>query len=126
MPADTLEFILIDLEQKLQDTEFRRSKEFLENTLHDEFVEIGATGRQYNKQETIKNINQPTRLDYKASDFRTSPLSDEIVLLTYKLVTLDDSVEIQASLRSSIWKFGNNNWQIIFHQGTVAEQLHPD
>ena len=126
MPIGSLEKTLVDLEKKLLDTESRQSKTFLESTLHDEFVEIGASGGVYNKQQTIISVGQQTGLQYKTSDFRVSPLSDNIVLLNYKLATFDNSVEVQQSIRSSIWKLENDNWQIVFHQGTIAEQGLPN
>lgn len=120
MSTDTLEKMLVDLEKKLLEPEFRQSKEFLENTLHEDFVEIGASGRRYSKQQTIDLISKQPRIDFKASGFRVSLLSDTVVLLTFSLTASGNAGDTRKSIRSSIWKKENIFWRLIFHQGTAV------
>jgi hypothetical protein len=51
----------------------------------------------------------------KLSDFEIHQLSGEIVLTTYRIFNEE---KMQHSLRSSIWKFEDTKWRMIFHQGT--------
>jgi len=79
-------------------------------------------GKKYTKQDFIKllpNSEEEKYEKYEAEDFETRELAPDTILLTYKA-----SIEYLKTgkklwtLRSSIWKNRNNNWQMIFHQGT--------
>lgn len=54
----------------------------------------------------------------KMSDFEIHPLSDEIILATYRIY---NEIGKQHSLRSSIWKLNDGKWKMVFHQGTKTE-----
>nr|WP_242947776.1 hypothetical protein [Desulfosporosinus lacus] len=46
-------------------------------------------------------------------------LAPDVVLATYRAVKSNESrEEMRNSLRSSIWKFLDGRWQMVFHQGT--------
>ena len=51
------------------------------------------------------------------SDFDIHPLSEGIVLATYRIFNEEKN---QHTLRSSIWKLKDGRWQMIFHQGTIS------
>ena len=52
------------------------------------------------------------------SDFEIHPLSEEIVLTTYRIC---NELNEQHSLRSSIWKIVDGDWKMHFHQGTKTQ-----
>lgn len=105
---------LYHLEEKLLKPEVRTSKEELTNLLAEEFFEIGSSGRVLYKDQEIgeKGIRV---VSMTISDFDIHPLSDEIVLTTYQVCNQETK---QYSLRSSIWKYKDQKWQMHFHQGT--------
>ncbi|SQC56251.1 Uncharacterized protein conserved in bacteria [Listeria newyorkensis] len=49
------------------------------------------------------------------SDFEIQELAEDVVLATYRIFNVTQK---QESLRSSIWKFKDARWQLVFHQGT--------
>ena len=105
---------LCHLEEKLLKPEIRSSQTELSNLLADNFFEIGSSGRMLYKEKGIgeKGIGL---VKMTLSDFEIHPLSEEIILTTYRIY---DEIKNQHSLRSSIWKFKNGRWQMSFHQGT--------
>ena len=109
---------VIDLESKLLNSKFRSSSDFLEKILHDDFLEIGASGRTYNKEQTIDLMTGEPEFSALATDFRFSQIAEDVALLTYTLEIISPNYGTRHSIRSSVWKLENGNWQLAFHQGT--------
>ncbi|MFM9967089.1 MAG: DUF4440 domain-containing protein [Burkholderiales bacterium] len=118
-PTD-LAIHLETLEKELLTREVRfsgRAASFLD----DEFVEFGSSGRVFNKTQivaslTLENDDGVVRT---ATNFKVVELGAGTALVTYRV--LRHSVPPVASLRSSIWRFEKDRWQMIFHQGTLAK-----
>jgi hypothetical protein len=101
------------LEEQLLQPEVRTSPESLAALLADEFIEIGSSGRVYNKQQIIDLLRHaggqgspPTLRDFSARQ-----LAAEVILVTYSIVE-------SQTIRSSVWKLIDGRWQMVFHQGT--------
>ena len=114
--------VLIYLETKLHSHSVRTSYEELELLLADKYIEIGASGRLYDKKETISNLMSSEPIKIIASDFQLNELSNELMQLIYKTEHKENSQTIRKAIRSSLWKNNGANWQIIFHQGTIEKQ----
>ncbi|MGE7024292.1 DUF4440 domain-containing protein [Solibacillus cecembensis] len=91
---------LFQLEEKLLKPEIRTSKDELINILSDSFFEFGSSGEVLYKDESIGEVSLSV-VRMKMSDFEIHPLSEEIVLTTYRIY---NELNKQHSLRSSIWK----------------------
>ena len=110
------------LEEQLLDPAVRQSRERVAALIADDFVEIGASGRIYDKAQIVDGLAQErfappaTRT---ADDFQCRMLTDGLALLTYKALHVEAAVETR-TLRSSIWKFEHGRWQLMFHQGTPS------
>jgi hypothetical protein len=111
---DNLKNHIRELEEKLLTQEVRSSKSELQKLLADDFFEIGSSGKILYKDEEIAE-NGIGIVKMKLSDFALHPLSDELVLATYRIF---NELTSQQSLRSSIWKRNDGMWQMVFHQGT--------
>lgn len=105
---------LQQLEESLLKPEIRSSQQELQNLLAEQFFEFGSSGEVLYKNEAI-GVEGIGTVNMEISDFEVNPLSDEIVLATYRVLNFDSN---QYSLRSSIWKLINKRWQMVFHQGT--------
>ncbi|MFD9627269.1 nuclear transport factor 2 family protein [Peribacillus muralis] len=105
---------LRQLEEKLLKPEIRTSQKELNQLLADNFFEFGSSGKVLYKDERIgeEGIGE---VKMTLSDFEIHPMSEEIVLTTYRIFNV---VNKQHSLRSSIWKITDGSWKMIFHQGT--------
>ena len=99
--------------------EVRRSRQFLDELLADEFVEFASDGVAYGKAQVIDALQLEPSLHRSLAEFHLVVLAEGIVLSTYRSSKrLDASDAVVESLRSSIWKEHDGRWQMIFHQGT--------
>jgi hypothetical protein len=105
------------LEESLLNPEVRSSRAQLKKILADDFFEFGSSGKVLYKEEDISD-NGIGIVKMKLSDFEIHPLSDDIVLATYRIF---NEISDQLSLRSSIWKLNEGVWKMVFHQGTKTE-----
>ncbi len=101
------------LEEYLLRSDVRANPDLLQAVLDDDFVEFGSSGRIFDKRSITHALAQEAPWQYTLSEFHATTLSEEVVLVTYRL----NIAEIK-TLRSSLWKRVNGTWKIVFHQGT--------
>lgn len=104
---------LLSLEQQLLDPAVRGSKKQLEQLLHADFIEIGASGRTYDRAQVLDELPSEAA-DYPVrtiENFRLRKLSEELVQVFYSIVENETQ-------RTSIWKLEGEQWSMIYHQGT--------
>jgi len=115
---ENFEETIIEMEFKLLDKNIRNNKNELIKYISKEFIEYGASGKIYTYDDTLKYLpKEKYQLEYKILKIDSKILSENIVLLLY-IVEINNEKEKIITNRSSIWKKDNNNWKIIFHQGT--------
>lgn len=90
-----------------------RSNSKILNILHPDFKEFGKSGKVFYKTD-IKQV-QLDEDDYRISNFEEYTLSEDCILCTYTLVNTTNNT---ITNRSSIWKYYENDWKLLFHQGT--------
>jgi hypothetical protein len=90
--------------------------------LADEFVEVGNSGRVYDKAAIIAELATEPPIHISISGFHAAQLAQGLVLVTYRAVMVDQSGGESHSMRSSIWKLNDETWQMLFHQGTPTEK----
>jgi hypothetical protein len=107
------------LELELLQPEVRKSKERLNELIADNFLEIGSSGKSYNKQDIINELPEEEETKFTVKDFNTIEISPDTILATYQAEKeVSDINGNILSSRSSIWQNKNGDWQMIFHQGT--------
>jgi len=113
------------LEVALLQPEVRRSAKRISELLADDFIEFGMFGKKFTKQDFVKILPTSTEEKfekYRASNFVAREITPNTVLLTYKAsINFLKTKEKIWTLRCSIWKKRGDNWQMIFHQGTVIK-----
>ena len=116
---DQLHSVIESLEVELLQNDIRKNTKRLSELIADDFIEFGASGKRYNKKIILDSLPNQEEVRYLVQDFSLIQLSPNTVLATYRL-EMDNIFkgEFSVSLRSSIWQFRNNNWKIMFHQGT--------
>jgi hypothetical protein len=115
----TLSEQIYQLEDRLLQPEIRRSKEEIAKLLADDFVEFGSSGRIFDKIQVVEGLPHSPTVPMVIEDFQIKVLSSNVVLATYRVVrTNEPREEMKNSLRSSIWKYIDKRWQMVFHQGT--------
>lgn len=105
------------MEQKLLQPDIRKSVEDLTLMIADAFIELGSSGRTYDKQQMIDVLPTLPIIKMTIMDFEAKLLAKEVVLTIYRLAKHGNET-IEYSLRSSIWLLRDDKWQIVFHQGT--------
>ena len=117
--------LLRRLEEEFLNPEVRRSPDQVGDLLSDDFVEFGSSGGVFNKQQVIAALEQeglpdPT-IRLSLVDFIARNLASDVMLVTYRTIQEGGPGTRQESrLRSSIWKFIEGRWQMVFHQGTPS------
>ena len=110
------------LEQMLLRPEVRRSRNALEALLADDFLELGSSGRVYDRSSVVKALaGQIGPIDAalpEILDLAVRRLGPDIVLVTYQSVSVADGHTVR---RSSIWQRYDGNWRMVFHQGTPVK-----
>lgn len=118
--SSELEGYILLLEKELLKPEVRCSKERVSKLLAKDFIEFCSSGKVYVYEEnqiidaTIENEVE----QWKISNFKIKKLSEQSILATY-ILTKVNLKQDRCSLRSSIWQFIDNRWQMSFHQGTI-------
>lgn len=100
---------------------FGKTREAIESMTVEDFWEVGASGAIYDREFVIKTLleryaNPNYKDDWKTSDFKCREISMDNYLLTYTLV----QDQIRVTRRSTLWQRKNNNWLIVYHQGTIV------
>lgn len=109
------------LEEKLLQSDIRKSLKDLNIIIADAFIEFGSSGRTYNKQQIIDVLPTLPIVKMTLMDFQAKLLSTGVVLTTYRVAKHSDQNKlIEYSLRSSIWILQEGEWRIVFHQGTPS------
>ncbi|UYQ76472.1 GNAT family N-acetyltransferase [Glutamicibacter sp. JL.03c] len=109
---------VVDLERQLLDPSLRHDGAWLEGILHEQFYEIGASGRIFDRSEAI---NLLTVEDTDAPALHV--VDPSAVRLAEDLVQLRWATDgTRPALRSSIWIRDAGRWQMLFHQGTLMAQ----
>ncbi|SDH98143.1 DUF4440 domain-containing protein [Desulfosporosinus hippei] len=110
---------IYNLEERLLQPEIRGSREEISVLLADDFVEFGVSGRIFDKLQVVEELPHSAAVPMIIEDFQVKVLAPGAVLATYRAVKTSESrEEMRNSLRSSIWKFIDGRWQMVFHQGT--------
>lgn len=86
-------------------------------SLSNDFVEFGTSGRMYNKEMQLNLVDTKgsAACPFIIKNFSVQQLAPTIVHITYQTETIDNGSK---SNRSSIWKYEHEKWRLYFHQGT--------
>ena len=106
------------LETSLFKKEFLNDKDYLNNILHDEFMEIGKNGTVYHKNDTIEALygSDDRKIDVKSFSVRMVSLS--MFIVNY-ISTHEDGTRVY---RTSLWMETLKGYSMYFHQGTIINE----
>jgi ribonuclease HI len=100
-------------ELHLLDPAVRADADKLDDLLHRDFVEVGASGRLWSRDQVIAAITADPACPQDVSDLQVVELAYGIALVTY---------ELAGTRRSSLWVREVTRWQLRYHQATGATQ----
>jgi hypothetical protein len=125
-PAPETDPALADVLAELRDREplFHRaelgtSAEALERQMAPDFWEVGASGRRYGRRHVlevlVRRYAEGRHDAWETSGFRCREVGPETYLLTYTL-----RQEERLTRRATIWRRVKDQWQVLYHQGTLV------
>ncbi|WP_281212827.1 nuclear transport factor 2 family protein [Shewanella insulae] len=110
---------IIELELALLSPEMRSDANVLDELIHADFLEVGATGISFGKPEVLARLPKEKSPAFKVSDMQCRFLSENLAQLHYRACFKPvNEVDKRYSLRTSLWKCDGGRWQMIYHQGT--------
>lgn len=110
---------LRELELRLLQSEFRRNVTEVAALLANDFVEVGSSGRIFDKEAVLRSLDDEPPRPAEMMDFSAHPLTPAAWLLRWRAVRPDGT----DSLRSSVWVLRDGKWQTAFHQGTAVPPI---
>jgi len=116
-----LKEIIYKLETDLLKPEVRSSVDLLNTLIADDFIEYGSSGLIYDKKNILERLPKGLSPTYNLYDFECINLSEDIIQTRFKTDRINLDNTKTTSLRTSLWRNSNDNWQIFFHQGTPVK-----
>ena len=111
--------VVLSQERELLGSECRRDPDRLRALLHPDFLEYGAAGTTWTRDQVLERLPGDPELPATATGFRAHRLGPVVVLVTFDLHRHDGAT----SHRSSTWLRGpDGSWRLRFHQGTPTGQ----
>lgn len=117
VPRIALADELLALERRLADPEVRADPAAVGALLADDFREVGASGRIWNRAQVLAALAASPGPGYPIDDFAARALGDDHALVTFRAHTAAGQ-----SWRTSIWSRAGGAWRLVFHQGTPGEE----
>jgi hypothetical protein len=105
--------------------EFLTSQAALEAMTAADFWEVGASGRRYSRDYVLETVaerltDSALKDEWQSEDFHCRELATDVYLLTYTL-----KQGARTTRRATIWQRRGQDWQAVFHQGTVVREDEP-
>jgi hypothetical protein len=115
-------------ELRLLDPAVRTSRTEAARLLHPDFVEVGASGRRWSRDDMLAALPEmaggdPGGPGYEVSGMTGVALAPDLVHLTYETV-----MEGRRARRSSLWRRDpdlGGAWRLYYHQGTPVPEDMP-
>ena len=123
MSGATVLQVLRERELRLLRPEIRSDPARLGALLHPEFLEIGASGRVYSRDEVLVEFRDfPQTYEVWAQDFQARTVAPGVILLLFRTAHVCANGELSRHVaRTSIWQWTDGTWRLRFHQGTLSD-----
>lgn len=109
-------------ELALLDGTVRRDPVRVRELLHDDFIEIGRSGRRWTRDETVAALaSENEHLTPQTDEWSFIEVAPSLILVTYRITGTAGS-----SRHSSLWDVSGPSPVIRYHQGTVVPPVDDD
>lgn len=97
-----------------------------ERAMAPEYWEVGASGRRYSREFTLRHLHQNPPVDavsagWQSWDHALRRLGADTYLFTYTLRQRE-----RLTRRATIWQSTPEGWRILYHQGTIVSLEEDD
>jgi hypothetical protein len=121
MSLDDVKAELLAREPIFHAADFETTREACLAQTADDFWEVGASGRIYERDFVIDEVVRRGKVagdeNWTVSEAQCRQLGPETYALTYKL---DESSRL--TRRLTLWRRDPDGWKILYHQGTVVQE----
>jgi hypothetical protein len=117
MPEDDLDEVLA-LERELQTAAGRGDRDRLEALLADDFREVGASGRVWDRAAILDLLAAEPG---DAAEIEVGGLTGRVVGPGCVLTCWDSSRAGRRARRTSLWRRDATGWRLVHHQGTLLQ-----
>lgn len=114
---------LRELEASLLTNAVRKDRARVASLLAEEFREFGRSGAMYTKEEILTLLHEEEESTVAMKDFACQSVAEGVALVTYRSTRTEPGREAIEALRSSLWVWRDESWQMIFHQGTPLAKV---
>lgn len=106
---------VLELERELQTAATRRDPHRLRELLDPEFVEIGASGRRWDRGTVLDLLaaEDDGRAPITVRDLHARPVTADVVQVFW-----ESERGAARARRTSLWRRGSAGWRQVYHQGT--------
>jgi hypothetical protein len=110
---------LIRREPIFHRAEFGTTRADFDAMMAADFWEVGASGKRYSRAHILDILQERHTTVvtdvWQTKDFYCQLLAEDVYLLTYTLLQGE-----RVSRRATVWRRVADDWQIVFHQGTIV------
>ncbi len=112
-----------DAERRLLDPAVRGDPTSLATLLAHDFVEIGASGRRYDRSQVIAALaDEGDGYAATLADLEIDELAEDVVLVRYRTESRSRAnASPRHAIRTSLWRRTPKGWQMFHHQGTLTD-----
>ena len=90
----------------------------LAGLIADDFEEFGASGRRWDRAAVLALLERTPTSDVTIGAFTTIPLTEQVILVTFRTASLSAGNPPRYAWRSSLWVRRDGRWRLRFHQAT--------
>lgn len=109
--------LLLKLEMSLWINETRNNEAYLERIIHPTFYEIGQSKQKYSKADIIADVNKNLDASFPFEEISMKEINTGTYLISYVINYKLEGVP-KSSYRTSIWLNKDDEYQLLFRQGT--------
>jgi ribonuclease HI len=96
------------LELRLLDPATRRSPQDVAALLHPDFLEVGASGRSWDRESMIAALRADPGSGTRVTGLTVHLIAPDVALVTYRT---------ERAARASLWLRDREGWRVRFNQG---------
>lgn len=110
--------LLVSLEEAMWRAETRFDMTFMAQHLAADFIELGRSGRIYNRAQCLAAAPQAIVCRLPLPNLHVRLVAADTAQLLYDSIVTRETGALEYSHRSSLWTRVPTGWMMRFHQGT--------
>ncbi|OQW81171.1 MAG: hypothetical protein BVN30_11700 [Proteobacteria bacterium ST_bin16] len=120
MDSNALAGLIQQLELSLLQSDLTAHPGLIDELLAEDFEEIDQQGTVRSRSDVINWLmRKDPGIRWAFKDFRIKIVSGDVVLAIYSLQKPDQpDAGSGGSTRTSLWRYRNNQWKMVFHQAS--------